>query len=302
MIAESFKVFVTVCEQNNFSRAAEELFLSQPSINLHIRNLENEFGAKLLHRSANRLVLTQAGEILLKHAKAILALYDQTKSEINEISLVVTGTLKIGASFTIGEYILPRFLSKVMAEYPNVNVLVTIANTEEITQALRQNILDIGLVEGQVSVPDMDVEPFMNDEMILVVPTSHPLANLGKVSAQDLQDQVWVLRETGSGTRAFSDQFLQSMGVNIERSYVFSSSEGVKEAVINGLGITIISRLIVSREITAGVLTTLPIKTKKKFQFFRQLSILHGKEPASSKAMVEFLEKLRLLELYSREE
>ncbi|MHB1651578.1 MAG: LysR family transcriptional regulator [Desulfitobacteriaceae bacterium] len=295
MIVESLKVFVTVIKQKSFSRAAEELFLSQPSVSLHIQNLENEFGAKLIHRSPKHLDLTPSGEILYRQAKKILALYAQAKDEINDMRHIVTGTLKIGASFTIGEYILPRFLAEVAAEYPNVNVLVTIANTEEIAQALRQNQLDIGLVEGQVHSADVDIEPFMQDEMLLVLPSNHPLAKLSKVAPQDLQDQVWILRENGSGTRAFSDQLLHDLGITMKRSFVFSSSEGVKEAVINSLGISVLSRLIVRKELVSGELKAVPLTINDKHRCFRQLSILHGKE-VSSKALEEFLEKLRLFE------
>ncbi|WP_088188099.1 LysR family transcriptional regulator [Desulfosporosinus sp. FKA] len=297
MITESLKVFVTVIEQNSFSRAAEELFLSQPSVSLHIRNLENEFGAKLLHRSSRRLSLTPAGEALFRHAREILSHYDQAKSEIDDLRHVVTGALKIGASFTIGEYVLPRFLAEVSENYPNVEVSVTIANTEEIAQLLHQNQLDIGIVEGQVSLPGIEEEPFMHDDMLLIVPNGHPLSKLSKVTPEDLQDQVWILRESGSGTRSFTDDLLKSLGVKINRSFVFSSNEGVKEAVINGLGITIVSRLVVHKEIAAKVIKTVPIKTKEKLQFSRKLSILHSQEPASSKAVEEFLEKLRLFEL-----
>ena len=297
MITESLKVFVTVIEQNSFSRAAEELFLSQPSVSLHVRNLENEFGAKLLHRSSRQLSLTPAGEALFRHAREILKHYDQAKSEINELHHVVSGALKIGASFTIGEYILPRFLAEVSVNYPNVDISVTIANTEEIAQLLHQNHLDIGIVEGSVTLSDIKTEPFMQDNMLLVVPNGHPLSELSKVSARDLQDQVWILRESGSGTRSFSDDLLKSLELRVKRSFVFSSNEGVKEAVINGLGIAIISRLVVRKEIAADLIKTVPIKTKEKLHFSRSLSLLHHNEPASSKAVEEFLEKLRSFEL-----
>lgn len=297
MITESLKVFVTVIEQKSFSRAAEELYLSQPSVSLHIRNLENEFGAKLLHRSSRRLSLTPAGEALFRHAKEILNHYDQAKSEINDLRHVVTGALKIGASFTIGEYVLPRFLAEVSENYPNVDVSVTIANTEEITQLLHKNHLDIGIVEGQVSLPGIEAEPFMSDDMLLIMPIGHPLSKLSKVSAQELQNQTWILREFGSGTRSFSDDLFKKLEIKIERSFVFSSNEGVKEAVIHGLGIAIVSRLVVHKELASKVIKTVPIKNKEKLQFSRQLSILRNKEPVSSKAVEEFLEKLRLFEL-----
>ncbi|AFM40877.1 transcriptional regulator [Desulfosporosinus acidiphilus SJ4] len=297
MITESLKVLVTVVDNNSFSRAAEELFLSQPSVSFHIRNLEDEFGAKLLNRSSRRLSLTPAGKALFKHAKKILDHYDQAKNEIDELRQVVTGTLRIGASFTIGEYVLPRFLAEVSVNYPNVNVSVSIANTEEIAQMLRQNHLDIGIVEGQVTLPNIEEEPFMQDDMLLIVPLDHPLSKLKKVSADDLQNQIWILRESGSGTRSFGDDLLKSLDIKVNRSFVFSSNEGIKEAVIHGLGIAFVSRLVVHKELAAKIIKTVPIKTEEKLQLSRRLSILHSKEQTSSKAVDEFLEKLRLFKL-----
>ncbi|MDI6877969.1 MAG: LysR family transcriptional regulator [Desulfitobacteriaceae bacterium] len=295
MLIESLKVFITVIEQKGFSRAADELFLSQPSVSLHIRNLENEFGTKLIHRSPKHLELTTSGRILYDRAQEMLILYEDAREKINDMRHVVTGTLKIGASFTIGEYILPRFLAEVASEYPNVDVQVTIANTEEISQALRQNQLNIGLVEGTINETGLEVEPFMQDEMILILANTHPLAGLTKVTPADLQDQVWILRESGSGTRAFSEQTILELGIQMKRSFVFSSSEGVKEAVIHGLGIAIISRLVVRKELVSGELISLPIRARQK-HFVRQLSIVHRKEPSGSKALEEFLKKLRVLE------
>lgn len=131
MIVDTLKVFVTVVEQSNFSRAAEILNLSQPGVSLHIRNLENEFGVKLLHRSSKQVKTTEAGHILYARAKQILSQYEAASEEISLLRNEVTGSLKIGASFTIGEYILPVY-SQFVNQYPQVDVHVNIANTEEI--------------------------------------------------------------------------------------------------------------------------------------------------------------------------
>lgn len=159
MIVETLRVFVTVTEQRNFSRAAELLNLSQPGVSLHIRNLENEYGAKLMHRSPKLVKLTEAGEILYKRAKQILALAEEAKQEIQLLNEKVTGSLQIGASFTIGEYILPRVLAEFAVQFPEVEMSVTIANTEEITQALKANQLDLGIVEGNVVSSGLLITP-----------------------------------------------------------------------------------------------------------------------------------------------
>ncbi|SFL54628.1 transcriptional regulator, LysR family [Paenibacillus sp. 1_12] len=289
MIVETLRVFVIVTEQRNFSRAAELLNLSQPGVSLHIRNLENEFGAKLMHRSPKLVKLTEAGEILYKRAKQILSLHQEAKQEIQLLNEKVTGSIQIGASFTIGEYILPRVLAQFAAQFPEVEMSVTIANTEEITQALKANKLDLGLVEGNVASSGMIITPYMKDEMILFTSAEHPLASKKTVKPDMLHDHIWILREIGSGTRAFSEQFIQAAGISIKRSYVFNSSQGVKEAVSAGLGIAILSRWIVRKELESGELCQITVIPKL---LERNFWMLRNHDHASTMAVNMFIQKL----------
>lgn len=149
MIVDTLRVFVTVAEQSHFSKAGELLNLSQPGVSMHIRNLENELGAKLLYRSSKQVRLTEAGSILYKHAKQILAHFEEASQEIHMLQDEVTGSIHIGASFTIGEYILPAKLAEFANQYPQVKIQVTIGNTEEIIGGVRSNDLDIGFIEGE---------------------------------------------------------------------------------------------------------------------------------------------------------
>lgn len=289
MIVETLRVFVTTAEQRNFSRAAELLNLSQPGVSLHIRNLENEFGTKLMIRSPKLVKLTEAGDILYRRAKEILALYEAAKQDIDRLHDTVTGSLHIGASFTIGEYVLPRLLAAFAEQYPQVEMDLIIGNTETIVQSIRESKLDLGLVEGDVTATDLIVTPYMRDEMILVTASEHPLSSLRFVETDALHNQVWVLREGGSGTRAFSDHFIQQAGLNVKRSYVFNSSQGVKEAVSAGLGIAILSRLVVQRELEAGVVTEIPIEGVR---LDRTFSLIRTKDQVLTMSGRVFIEKL----------
>lgn len=289
MIVDTLKVFITVVEQSHFSRAAEMLNLSQPGVSLHIRNLENELGTKLIHRSPKHVKMTEDGEILYVRAKQILSLYEEAKQEINERRNVVTGTLKVGASFTIGEYILPRILAEYATQYPRVKVEVMIDNTEEVIQKIRSNQLDIGLIEGQVTHADIKVEPFMEDELIIIAPSNHPLSQLQAVKADMLQNQVWIWRETGSGTRAYSDQLIQDLNLQVKRFFIFSSSQSIKEAVAAGLGIAMLSHWTVRKELETGEIKIICIKNRK---LTRQFSIIQGKHTIASKAKEVFLQKV----------
>lgn len=292
MLLDPLKIFLTVAEEKSFSRAADELYLSQPGVSAQIRNLESELGTRLINRSSKHVELTAAGEILYRYARDILLSYNQAVEEINQMRHVVSGTLKIGASFTVGEYILPKVLSRTATKYPELDIVVTIANTEEITQALRAHHLDVGIIEGQVNTTDLVSEELMDDEMILIVPKGHPLAKEAGVTVRDLHDWIWILRENGSGTRAFSDQLIKELSLRVKRAYVFSSNEGVKGAVRNGLGIAVVSQLIVQRELDAGDLKRVPI-VNKKGRLWRKFLILRHKEPFISRAMEVFLQELK---------
>ncbi|MNO14714.1 HTH-type transcriptional regulator CysL [compost metagenome] len=289
MIVDALKVFVTVVEQSHFSKAGELLGLSQPGVSLHIRNLENELGTRLLHRSPKQVRLTEAGTILYQRAKQMLSLYEEAGREIRLLRDEVTGSLHIGASFTIGEYILPARLAEFAKQYPQVSLQVTIGNTEEIIAAVKTNQLDAGFIEGETADPELTIIPYMKDEMIVIAPAGHPLADSLAVEKDMLQDQTWVLREHGSGTRAFSDHFFQESGLHVKRSYVFNSSQGVKEAVSAGLGLGMLSRWIVRKELAGGEISGLRLRQRLLEREF--LIIRHSGNPQSM-AVQMFIKKV----------
>ncbi|MFJ7364434.1 selenium metabolism-associated LysR family transcriptional regulator [Peribacillus frigoritolerans] len=286
---DPLKVFVTVIEQKNFSRAGDILNLSQPGVSLHIRNLENELGTKLIYRSPKQVQITEPGKILYRHAKQMLNHYETAKREINEFNNVVSGTMKIGASFTIGEYYLPKVLAEFAAQYPMVDIQIIISNSNDVIQGIRSNKLDIGLIEGETEYKDIDVRPFMNDEMIVVVPPDHPLSQMDLIEGNMLQNQTWVLREQGSGTRTYSDKLLSSLELNIKKTFIFTSIQGVKEAVMAGLGIALLSRLTVQKELKSNELKTFHLKNEP---IIRPFSIVKKLDFEASKAMELFLRKV----------
>ncbi|KWX84937.1 LysR family transcriptional regulator [Paenibacillus riograndensis] len=289
MTVESLRVYVTVVEQQSFSRAAEILHLSQPGVSLQIRNLEKEFDVKLMNRSPKWIKLTEAGELLYKRAKEMLNLYESVKLDLARLHDTVSGSLHIGASFTIGEYVLPRLFSSFAKQYPDVEMGITIANSTEIVGAIRDNEIDVGLIEESIESPDLRVVPFMKDELIIVAAENHPLVRAGVSDLTLLQDQIWVLRENGSGTRSFSNRFFEQARLRIKRSYEINSSQGVKEAVFAGLGIAILSRWVVRREIEDGMLKEIPIQG---LRLERDFSIVQLSNHVPSRANEVFMERL----------
>ncbi|WP_042145507.1 LysR family transcriptional regulator [Paucisalibacillus sp. EB02] len=289
MIVDTMKVFVTVIEQKNFTRAGEMLNISQPNVSLHIRNLENEVGTKLIHRTPKLVQITEAGQILYRHAKRILLHYEEAKHEINDLRNVVTGKIRVGASFTIGEYILPKVLAEYANQFPQVEVQTIISNSDEVIGGVRTKILDIGLIEGNNKELDIQLIPFMEDEMVLVIPLNHPLSQMQQIEKDMLQNQTWIFRETGSGTRTYMDNLISELDLTIKHSFVFSSNQGVKEAVKAGLGIALLSKWTVNREIMTNELLTIPIKNKK---IIRSFSFVQHEESDVSKALKIFAQKI----------
>ncbi|AIQ63430.1 HTH-type transcriptional regulator CysL [compost metagenome] len=289
MITDAIRVFVTVAEERHFSRAAERLNLSQPGVSLHVRNLENEFGARLFNRNSKQVSLTEAGEILYSRAKVMLGLYDEAAQAIALLQNEVTGTLRIGASFTVGEYVLPGRLAAFVRRYPLVEVEVRIGNTEETVHEVRTGALDLGLIEGETHAPDLSVYPFMKDEMVLVAAQGHPLAKERSISREQLQKQVWVIRESGSGTRAFSDSFISKHALDVKKSYIFNSSQGIKEGVASGLGISILSKWIVRRELESGEIVELKANQGR---MEREFSVIMPKTGPANMAVQVFKQSL----------
>lgn len=283
-------MFVAVAEQRHFSKAAELLHLSQPAVSMKIRSLEKEFGVKLVERSSKMVRLTRSGEILYKHAKQILREYEIARQEMDELSHTVTGALHIGSSFTIGEYLLPEILSDYARQYPKVDIEVTISNTDEVKKGVQTNLFDIGLIEGHASEKDLNIEPFMEDQLILVVPPKHPLSQTRAADQEALQNQTWIFREHGSGTRTYSDELIKQLGLTVSKSFTFSSTQGVKAAVISGLGISQLSGLTVKKELEAGELKAVQMKD---YQQIRPFSFVKRKQAGTANAAAAFMEKVR---------
>ena len=175
-----------------------------------------------------------------------------------------------------------------------MDIETSIANTEEITQAVRNNHLDVALVEGEVDHSDILIHSIMEDELILVVHNQHPLAKLLIATSEHLQDQVWILRESGSGTRAFSDKLIKEWGIKVRKSYIFGSSQAVKQAVSAGLGIALVSRWIVRKELNAKELKAIRIKGKR---LTRSFYLIEPKNHESNEIKEAFTEQLLKHEL-----
>lgn len=289
MYYDELKTFVTLAEVKNFTKTAEILLMSQPSVSLHIKNLEKEFQTKLFVRSPKFLQITPTGEILYERAKQMITIYEQTKQDILEHHHSIKGELKIGASFSIGEYILPSLLFEIQNDYPELEIHVVIGNTEEIVQSVRLYQVDIGLIEGQTNEKELSVHSFMEDELYIVSSNNHELAKKDEVTMADLQNQAWVTREVGSGTREYLNHFFRSNGLKVKSLLTISSSQGIKETLINGMGLSLLSRSVIERDVQQGILSIIKLKNQS---FNRTLSYVFSPVMQSKKNVKTFISAL----------
>ncbi|RDY26130.1 LysR family transcriptional regulator [Romboutsia weinsteinii] len=287
---EELKTFIAVVEYKNFTKAGLHLNLSQPSVSTHIKNLENHFGVILIDRSIKQktIFITESGYILYKRAKEIVHLLDVAYQEVRHVSDSIKGHLKVGASLTIGEYILPKFLSIFSEKYPDIEVELFIENTSTVCSKLSNLILDMGLIEGTISSFNFEQNYFLKDKMVLATPYNSNLLN-GDFSVAKLQNQTWIAREAGSGTRESLNLFLNANEIIPKHIMVLGSNYAVKEAVRNNLGITVISSLITSPSVENNELSTIELDDI----YNRHFSCITPKNITLSKVCQVFIEELK---------
>lgn len=287
---QHLQVFVTVVEKENFSRAAEELHMTQPAVSQYIRTLENNIGTRLLERSNKYVRLNQVGEIVYHHAKEILGLYTKMQTLVDDVTNVANGPISIGASYTFGEYVLPHIIAKLQQTYPDIQPTVTIGNTTDIASLVDTHQLDVGIVEGHFNDQELLVEEFAEDQMVVVASPKHVLGEKkGFIDIIDLEKETWIVREKGSGTREATEKMYGQLGIIPAKLMSFGSTQPIKESVEAGLGISLMSKWAIQKELKNGDLSTLDIKG---LPFFRQFSIV-TKSPFQTKALEVFISLLR---------
>lgn len=258
---DELKTFIAVVDFKNFTRAGESINLSQPSVSTHIKNLESYFNTQLINRSIKQknIVITESGYLLYKKAKEILHMIDSTKTELRSLDGHVKGHLRIGASLTIGEYLLPKFLAKFSSKYPDIEFELIIENTHNICSKIKNFTLDIGLIEGTTPSSDFNQNYFLEDKMVIACSKNSDILN-GTFSIDKLQNKNWIVREEGSGTRDYINMFLTTNKIVPNNLMVLGSNYAIKEAVKNNLGITIISSYVTAPAVENNELETIELE------------------------------------------
>ncbi|MEA3290688.1 MAG: LysR family transcriptional regulator, partial [Pseudomonadota bacterium] len=261
MADRRLQVFVTVAKKLSFTKAAEALHMTQPAVTFQIRQLEEYFNTRLFDRTHNRISLTDAGELVKRYADQIIDLYKEMDNAVRTLTGDVQGPLVVGASTTIGEYVIPELLGEYQAKYPNVKMQLNVANTTGIIHMVENNDIDVGIVEGPISNKNLISKVCWEDELMVICAPGHPLTKKKPVTAQALTEYPFIGREEGSGTR---DVFWQRLGeqkidpADLNITMEFGSPESIKNAVAAGLGISVLSAATLSKELQLGRLAAMP--------------------------------------------
>ena len=282
-------LFHTVAQAGSISRGAAAARVSQPAVSKQIAELEDALGVRLLDRLPRGCRLTEAGEILADYAHRWRALEQDAARAIEEYRGLKRGRLAVGASLTIGGYLLPEVLAEFHRQFPDVELRVEIANTEHIQRLLLEGTIELGLTEGLLESEELESTVFFKDELVAIAPANHPLLKKSRVAVREICREPFLLREEGSGTRAVVERALRGKGLKIKPFLSLSSPEAIKNAVAAGMGLAIVSRLIVALELQAGSLGILPLKD---LTIQRPLHLQRVRGRSQSPALAKFLNVL----------
>ncbi len=287
------RVFYAVTESHNFSRAAESLFISQPAVSKGVRELEHQLGLPLIDRvrrgarSEKGVRLTDNGQALRDYARGIFAIERAAIEDIEARIHLKQGRLVVGASTTIGGYNLPPYIAGFLQQHPQVDVQLVVGNTQYISQRLIDCELDIALIEGNVNEQRIASQKWQDDSLSIVAPNDSLITKQKKVSSHDLDEQIWVIREQGSGTREVTDELLYKSGIVPKKTVEIGSNEGIARAVVGGAGVAILPTIVVKDLIELHRLRVLFLTEAP--QYTRPLSLIHVRERPLSPLAKQFM-------------
>ncbi len=284
------KVFNTVARRLNFTKAAEELFITQPAVTKHIHEIENFYKVKLFDRNGTKIKLTPAGTILLQHTEQLFAVYRNMEFELNMLAQQHNGQLNIGASTTVAQYVLPPVLAAFHKKFNDIKVTLTTNNTEQIEQALQANHIGLGIIEGMPNNSVLKYTEFVKDELVLVARAGHPLAKKGTIKPEELLKIPLLLREPGSGTLEVIAHALKPLGIKISQLQTemqLASTESMKLYLLNADCMAFVSIHAVLKELQNKECSIIDIKglhIERFFYFIQQ----HGQAEGLPELFMKF--------------
>jgi DNA-binding transcriptional LysR family regulator len=287
MDIRDLQVFLAVSTRLNFTRAGEDVHLSQPSVSVRMRHLEEELGVKLFEQLGKRVALTEAGQLLVPYATRVIAALSDARDAIDQLQGLERGSLRIGASTTPGMYLIPRTIAHFKRRYPKIEVHLAVKDTRQIEEGVIRNEFDFGFVGGHLVGDEVEVVRWMTDELVLIVPVGHRLAGKRIVKPQDLSSEQFIFREQGSATQCVVATHLRKCHIEAEAVMEMANPESVKKAVQNGLGLAFISAFAVETEVQAKTLVAVKIQD---LEMHRELKIVYRKDKHLSPAARAFVD------------
>ncbi len=289
------KVFRSVARHLSFTKAANELFITQPAITKHIQSLEREYGLRLFNRKGNKIYLTQAGNVLLEYSNKIFNLELRLENDLNKFKDNLTGKLRLGASTTIAQYVIPQVISKFHEKYPHVKLTLHSGNTEQIAELLNKGEIDLGIVEGKVKSRDIHYIRFLSDELVAATSSKNNLLKKDGISFKELITLPLIMRERGSGTLEVIEHALKARKIKLLSLNIvmyLGSTEAIKRYLENDNSIGFISTRAIERELKQGTLKIVKIRDFKIIRSF-DFIILQGSDPTNTAAQfIKFAAKL----------
>jgi DNA-binding transcriptional LysR family regulator len=284
-------IFYAVATHHSFSRAAEALDITQPAVSIQIQELEKSLGATLFHRRSRGLRLTEVGETVMTYSQQIFSLSSKLLETIQELHGLQLGRLTLGASTTPGEFVLPLAVGQFRRSHPGIQVELSLANTRSIVQRILNHEIDLGMVGDwpQQQSEELELTNYLNDEIVLVAAPDHPVAKLRPLSLEQVIGHGLIVREEGSATRSTAERCFTDLGVTPVVALSLGSNQAVKQAAVAGGGIGVISRLGITAEVRAGMLTILQVEN---WDCRRPLILVRPKDRYLSPAQRAFLEFL----------
>ena len=293
MDVRDFEVFLALVKHLNFTRAGEEVHLSQPSVSVRIRRLEEELQVKLFDYIGKKVVLLDAGRLLEPYAHHAVTALDNARQAIREFQGLERGSLRIGASTTPGMYLVPRIIAKFHGQHPKIAIRLSIKNTGQVEEGIIKNEFDLGFVGGHLISDEIEMLPWLTDELVLVVPPDHTLARRKQIKLSKLAKERFIYREPGSATRAVVEKKMRELNLPLEAAVELGNPEAVKQAVIGGLGIAFLSKFAIEMELKAKSLMAVKIRGVR---INRELKIIHPNGRHLSRAAIALIETAQQLQ------
>jgi len=284
------KVFHTVAKRLNFTKAADELCITQPAVSKHIQEIENHFQLKLFDRNGTKIKLTEAGEILLQYTNQIFILYGNLEFELNTLNERHNGKLRIGASTTIAQYVLPPLLADFHKKFADITVTLLINNTEQIEQALQNKDIDFGIIEGQSKNTSFKYTVFIKDEIVLVANMNHPSAKKEMIQIEELIKTPLLIREPGSGTLEVIAHALKPFNIKISQlntEMQLGSTESIKSYLLHSNCMAFLSIHSILKELKNKEMTIIDVNgltIERNFHFIQS----HGEAEALPELFMKF--------------